>query len=169
MSKRENLNYLTNKNDWSEDTSSSLRKKIKIENSYILSRARKVEQDIDLTEHEVNKFLLIFHTLLETVDFNPNFELEETDGIATDIILTIVKEIIGLLRNNADTLKLPNILKDTLKVLKTFFDGKKPSTNAEGGSMEKESKKCTSKAGGSSTGSSSKTTCNTSSSTGASS
>ena len=72
-----------------------------------------MEEDIDISEHEVHKFLLIFHTLVETT--NSEQPQEETDGFVTDAILQIVNTIAGLLRNNIDTLNILAVLKRDLK------------------------------------------------------
>ena len=81
MSKRETVDTDLNKNDRTNDTSAILRKKIKTEHDFILSRAKRINESID---HEVNKFLIIFHTLLDTVDLSSEIsEVEETDGIVT--------------------------------------------------------------------------------------
>ena len=145
MSKRETVNTDLNKNDRTNDTSAVLRKKIKVENDYILSKAKRINESIDLTDHEVNKFLIIFHTLLDTVDLSSEIsELEETDGIVTDIIIKIVLKITELIRQNIDSLPLPKILKDALKVIKELFNGKKSTQNSRRGSMETELKECTS-------------------------
>ena len=50
---------------------------------------------------------------------------EETDGILNDTILAVCNIIAGLLRNNIDNLKLPEILKTALKKLKDLFVGVK--------------------------------------------
>ena len=173
MSKRESFNAALDKNDRSNDPGAILRKKIKTEHDYILSRTRKINEDIDLTEHEVNKFLIVFHTLLETVDLDSDFS-EETDGVITDIIIKIVIKISELIRQNVDSLPLPNILKDALKVIKDLFNAKKSTTNSKGGSMETELKEFTSPTSGSSSSSvgettSSSSTSSTSTSTSASS
>ena len=76
-------------------------------------RIKEIEEDIDIREHEVHKFLLIFHTLVETV--NSEQPQEETDGFVTDAILQIVNAIAGLLRNNIDSLNIPAALKSALK------------------------------------------------------
>ena len=145
MSKRETVDTDLNKNDRTNDDSAVLRKKIKAENDFILSKAKRINESIDLTDHEVNKFLIIFYTLLDTVDLSSEIsELEETDGIATDIILKIVLKITGLIRQNIDSLPLPKILKDALKVVKELFNGKKLTQDSRGGSMETELKEYTS-------------------------
>ena len=63
---------------------SELRKKIKLENEIILDKIK----EIDISEHEVEKFLLIFHLLTETV--NPEESLDNTDSNVSDTILKIV-------------------------------------------------------------------------------
>ena len=81
----------------------------KSENQKLLDKIKEIEEDIDISEHEVHKFLLIFHTLVEAV--NSEQTQEETDGFVTDTILQIVNTITGLLRNNIDTLNIPEVLK----------------------------------------------------------
>ena len=60
--------------DYSEN---QLRKKIKLENQKTLEKIKEINEDIDISEHEVHKFLLIFHTLVETI--NSQEVREETD------------------------------------------------------------------------------------------
>ena len=66
--------------------------------------------------HEVHKFLLIFHALVETV--NSEQPQEETDGFVTDAILQIVNTIAGLLKNNTDSLNIRTVLKSSFKKIK---------------------------------------------------
>ena len=47
--------------------------------------------------------------------------IEETDGFINDTILTVVKIIADLLKNNIENLKLPAVLKTALKKLKSLF------------------------------------------------
>ena len=77
-----------------------------------------MEEDIDISEHEVHKFLLIFHTLVETI--NSDQPQEETDAFVTDTILQIVNILAGLLKNNIDSLNIPAVLKYTSSVKKCF-------------------------------------------------
>ena len=163
MSKRETVDTDLNKSDRTNDSSVVLRKKIKAENDFILSKAKRINESIDLTDHKVNKCLIIFHTLLDTVDLSSEIsELEETDGIVTDIILKIVLKITKLIRQNIDLLPLPKILKDALKLIKELFNGKKSTQDSRGGgcSMEMELKEYTSTS--SSSSSSSETTSSSS-------
>ena len=46
-----------------DDEEDQLRKKIKLENEKIVSKIKEIDQGIDISEHEVQKFQLIFHTL----------------------------------------------------------------------------------------------------------
>ena len=98
------------KYDNSED---ELRTKIKLETDLILDKVQEIEPEIDMNEHEVHKFLLIFHTLVQTI--NSNEPQEEKDGLMTDVILQIVNTIIQLLKNNIDSLNIPAVLKSVLK------------------------------------------------------
>ena len=102
-----------------DGSENQLRKRIKLENQKILAKINEIEEDIDINEHEVHKFLLIFHTLVETV--NSEQPEEETDGFVTDAILQIVNAMAGLLRNNIDTLNIPAVLKSALRKLKSLF------------------------------------------------
>ena len=81
-----------------DDSENQLRKKIKLENQKILEKIKEINEDIDISEHEVHKFLLIFHTLVETI--NSQEAREETNEFVTDTILQIVHIIAGLLKNN---------------------------------------------------------------------
>ena len=82
----------------------------------ILDKLKDIHEEIDVNEHEVEKFLLIFHILMETV--NSEEVLDNTDGIVTDTILKIVLRLSELLKNNIDSLKLPDIFKIALKKIK---------------------------------------------------
>ena len=114
-----------------------------------LERRSRLSMIIYCQEHEVNKFLIIFHTLLETVDLDSDFT-DESDGVITDIIIKIVIKISELIRQNVDSLPLPDILKNALEVIKSLFNGQKSTTNSKGGSMELELKEFTSLTGSSS-------------------
>ena len=79
----------------------SLEKKVELEIDMILDKVVEMDKEIDISEHEMHKFLLIFHTLAESV--NSDQPQEETDGFVTDTILQIVNVIAGLLKNNIDS------------------------------------------------------------------
>ena len=89
------------------DSENQLRKKIKLENQKILEKIKQIYEDIDISEHEVHKCLLMFHTLVETI--NSEEAQEETDEF--DTILQIVNIGAGLLKNNIDSLIIPAVLK----------------------------------------------------------
>ena len=94
----------------------------------ILDKIKDIDEEIDINEHKVEKFLLIFHTLIETV--NSEEVLDNTDRIATDTILKIVLRLSELLKKNIDSLKLPEFLKLALKKMKSLFN-KQTEQNAE--------------------------------------
>ena len=112
----------------------------------ILDKLKDIHEDIDNNEHEVERFLLIFHTLMETV--NSEEVLDNTDHAITDAILKIVLRLSELLKNNIDSLKLPDIFKIALKKIKRLFnlqtdqdaehtgEAKKTSEAARNGSEE---------------------------------
>ena len=98
---------------------SKFRKKIKLENQFIWDKIKDVNNELDINQHEVEKFLLIFHILMETVSSEEN--LDNTDGVS-DMILTIILKITELLKKNIESLKIPEILKIALKKIKSLFD-----------------------------------------------
>ena len=96
---------------------SQLRKKIK---KMILDKIKEIHEDININQHEVEMFPLIFHSLMETV--NSEEGLDKPDGAVTDAIVQIVLEISELLKNNSDSLKFPEFLKLALKKIKSLFN-----------------------------------------------
>ena len=120
-----------------DDSNEQLRKKIKLQNDNIIERIKEIDEEIDINEHEVHTFLLIFHYLFEIVTSEETFE--ETDGILNDTILAVCNIIVGLLRNNIDSLKLPAILKTASKKLRSFFvEVKEKKGEAKTGESEAE-------------------------------
>ena len=120
-----------------DDSNEQLRKKIKLLNDNIIERIKEIDEETDINEHEVHKFLLIFHSLFEIVTSEETFE--ETDGILNDTIFAVCIIIVGLLRNNIDSLKLPAILKTALKKLRSLFVGvKEKKGEAKTGGSEAE-------------------------------
>ena len=71
MAKR-SIEETINEDSYSEfkygDSENQFRKKIKLENQKMLDKIKEIEEDIDISEHEVHKFPLIFHTLVKTVN-----------------------------------------------------------------------------------------------------
>ena len=102
------------------DEESQLRKKIKPENEMILDKIKDIDEDININQHEAEKFLLIFHSLMQAV--NSEEGLDKPDGTVSDAILQIVLKISELLKNNIDSLKLPEFLKLALKKIKSLFN-----------------------------------------------
>ena len=118
-SKEENITENLISNFEYDNSDIMLKKKIKLEHEKIISKIKETNEEIDISEHEVYKFLLIFHTLIETV--NSVETEEETDGLVADAILQIVNLIAGLLKSNIDNLTVPAVLKSALKKLKSLF------------------------------------------------
>ena len=104
-----------------DDSNEQLRKKIKLPNDNINERIKEIDEEIDINEHEVSKFLLIFHSLFEIATAEEIFE--ETEGIFNDTILAVCNIIAGLLKINIGNLKLPAILNTVLKKIKNLFVG----------------------------------------------
>ena len=99
---------------------SELRKRIKLENQIILDKIKDINKETDISEHKVEKFPLIFHLLMETV--NSEESLDNTDGIVSDTIRKIVLKISELLKNDIDSLKISVILKIALKKIKSLLN-----------------------------------------------
>ena len=110
-----------------DDEENQLRKKIKLENEMIVEKIIDIKDDIDISEKGVQKFLLIFHSLMEIV--NSEEIQEETDSIITDAIPQIVLKISDLLKKNIDSLNLPALLKNALKKIKIFLNIKTEAEN----------------------------------------
>lgn len=113
-------------------TNEKLRKKIKILNDNIAKKINEMNEEIDIENHEVSRFLLMFGQLSETMTSEETFE--ETDGVVTDTITVICNLLTDLLKNNIDNLSIPKPIKTTLKVLKKVFkilNDKELKQNAE--------------------------------------
>ena len=120
-----------------DDSNEQLRKKIKLLNDNIIERVKEIDEEIDINEHEVDMFLLIFQSLFEIMTSEETSE--ETDGILNDTILAVCNIIVNLLRNNIDSLKLPAILKTALKKLRSLFVGvKEKKSEVKTGESESE-------------------------------
>ena len=99
---------------------SQLRKKIKLDNKMILDKIKDIDEGINITQHKVEKFLLTFHSLMQTVSSEEGLDIP--DGAVTDAILQIVLKISELVENNINLLKLSEFLKLALKKIKTLFN-----------------------------------------------
>ena len=118
---------------------SQLRKKIKLENELTLDKLKEIHEEIDINEQKVKKFLLIFHSLMETG--NSKEVLDNTDGVVTDTILKIVLKLSELLKNNIDSLKLPEIFNIALKKINTLFNLQTDQNDEYPGESEKANEK----------------------------
>ena len=118
---------------------SQLRKKIKLENELILDKLKEIHEEIDINEQKVKKFLLIFHSLMETG--NSKEVLDNTDGVVTDTILKIVPKLSELLKNNIDSLKLPEIFNIALKKINSLFNLQTDQNDEYPGESEKANEK----------------------------
>ena len=94
-------------------------KKIKLEHNLISVTINSKHPEIDIDDHEIQKFLLIFNLLLEA-ELNKEKVEDSEDGIP-DILITIATKLLELLQNNIDSLKLPKIIKGALRKLKSFI------------------------------------------------
>ena len=69
---------------------------------------------MDIADHEINKFILILHTLLKTSlnknKFSEILAVDTEDGVQ-DTILSIVTKLLNLLKENIDSLYLQKKLK----------------------------------------------------------
>ena len=92
----------------------------KLENEMILDKIKDIDKDINVNQHEVETFLLIFQSLMKTV--NSEEGLDKPDRAVTDTILQIVLKISEIIKNNIDSLKLPEMLKLALKKIKSLFN-----------------------------------------------
>ena len=112
-----------------------------------LDKKRKAEIEIGnqhFEEKEVEIFLKIFVELatkeLEEIDKLVESSNDKTDGVALDAIILAVSKLRELLKTDIDSLNLPNALKVSIKLLKTFIDFLKTLKDAS--SKKHSSKKC---------------------------
>ena len=95
-------------------------KKVKIEQKTISSIIRKKHREIDIEEHELNKFLTNFNAVIESnLDDLKKEDLDSEDGF-TDIKIVIVT-LLKLISKNIETIDLPKKIKSGLKKLKRFI------------------------------------------------
>ena len=94
-------------------------KKITLEHKLISVTISNKHPEIDIDDHKIQKFLLIFNLVLEAELNKEN--VEDSEGGIPDILITIATKLLELLCNNIDSLKLPKIIKDALRKLKSFI------------------------------------------------
>ena len=121
MSKR-SLKITTEAIITNENENKNLKKRIKVLNEQITDKILEFDENLEVEEHEVSKFLLIFARLAKTLTSNENPEqADETDGLVSDTISIICNLITDLLKNNIDQLSIPKPVKTSLKILKRIF------------------------------------------------
>ena len=121
MSKR-SLKITTEAIITNENENKNLKKRIKVLNEQITDKILEFDENLEVDEHEVSKFLLIFARLAKTLTSNENPEqADETDGVVSDTISIICNLITDLLKNNIDQLSIPKPVKTSLKILKRIF------------------------------------------------
>ena len=124
-------------------------KKIKLEHKLISVTIGNKHPEIGIDDHEIQTFLLIFNLLLEAELNKDSLDTDSEDRIP-DILITVATKLLGLLHNHIDSLKLPKIIKDALRKLKSFIvkdkkdgenkDDSKNSAGQETSSSEGEGK-----------------------------
>ena len=118
-----------------------------------LAKKRKNEIEIGnqhFEEKEVEIFLKIFVELAikepEEIDKLVESSNDKTDGVALDAIILAVSKLRELLKTDIDSLNLPNALKVSIKLLKTFIDflnqSKLLKTLKDASSKKRSSKMC---------------------------
>ena len=121
-SKKNKKNKMASKrilNSTKEET--DLSKKIKLKLKLISVTISKKHPEIDINDHEIQKILLIFNLLIEAEPDKSSNAPEDSENGIPDILITIARKIFQLLHNNIDSLKLPGIIKEALKKLKSFI------------------------------------------------
>ena len=86
----------------------------------VTNKLKDIGENFDIDQHEIEKF--IFHLLMQSINYEEN-----TDD--TDTILKIALKLTELLKNNIDSLKIPEIIKLALKKLRNHFFNKKDGEN----------------------------------------
>ena len=77
--------------------------------------------EIDITEKELNKFLLIFNLLRKANEKKDSGEVTDAEGRIPDILMLVTTKLLGFLQRKIDSLNIPNILKKALKKLKELI------------------------------------------------
>ena len=106
--------------DNSAKQETDLWKKIKLEHKLILVTISNKHPGIDIDDHEIQNFLLVFNLLIEAESDKISNSEDAEVGIP-DILITIAAKLLQPLHNNIDSLKLSDIIKSILKKLKSFI------------------------------------------------
>ena len=109
---------MENKKRYSSDElneTDNLIKKYKVDVTTTIDNHSKTEHhEIDITEKELNKFLLIFNLLLEANEKKDSGEVTDAEDGIPDILMLITTKLLELFQQNIDSLNIPNILKKAL-------------------------------------------------------
>ena len=110
---------MENKKRYSSDELSetdNLIRKYKVDfTATIDNDSKAVHHETDITEKELNKFLLVFNLLIEANEEKDSGEVTDAEDGIPDILMLITTELLEL---SIDSLSIPNILKKSLKKLK---------------------------------------------------
>ena len=115
---------MASKRSRKQETAETISKKIKLKQKLISESISKNYPDNDITNHEVNKFILIFNLLLETLNKGRLLEVkaqDSEDGPIENTIILVVTKLISVLKGNVESLKLTKIIKIRLKKLKIYL------------------------------------------------
>ena len=85
--------------------------------------------EIDVDDHEIQKFLLIFNFSIKAESDKSSKAPEDSEDGIPNIIRTIAARLLRLLHNNIESLKLPDIIKGVLRKIKSFIIKDKDGTN----------------------------------------
>ena len=113
---------MENKKRYSSDElneTDDLIKKYKIDVTTTIDNHSKTEHhEIDITEKELKKLLLIFNLLLEANEKKHSGEVTDAEDGIPDLLMLIATKLLELLQQNIDSLDIPSISKKALKKLK---------------------------------------------------
>ena len=96
-------------------------KRIKLEHKLTSDKICQNHPHINESEHEIQKFLMICSLLLEASLSKDKIDSTDSKDGTQDIILTVGKSLLKLLKGNIESLKLLSVIKSSLKKLKSFL------------------------------------------------
>ena len=97
-------------------------KRTKLEHKLISVTISNKHPEIDIDDHEIQNFLLVFNLLLEAELNKHNLNIDSEDG-KPNILITIATKLLDFLHKNIDSLNLPKLINNGLKKLKSFVKG----------------------------------------------
>ena len=97
-------------------------KRTKLEHKLISVTISNKHPEIDIDDHKIQNFLLIFNLLLEAELNKDNLNIDSEDG-KPNILITIATKLLDFLHKNIDSLNLPKLINNGLKKLKSFVKG----------------------------------------------